>query len=136
MYSNKDPENAIWYSILEHGPDYQLSDHFRLEEFACRDGSDMVLVHLSVILLLEEIRAHFHSPLFINSGYRTPEYNRQIGGSKNSRHCLGMAADIRVYRVMPPEVGAYAETLNPGGLGRYGGFIHVDVFGENRRWHG
>ena len=30
----------------------------------------------------------------INSGYRTPEYNRQIGGSTTSDHIKGCAADI------------------------------------------
>ena len=30
----------------------------------------------------------------INSGYRTPAYNKQIGGATNSQHCRGEAADI------------------------------------------
>ena len=30
----------------------------------------------------------------INSGYRTPAYNKQIGGATNSQHCKGEAADI------------------------------------------
>ena len=30
----------------------------------------------------------------VNSGYRTPAYNKQIGGATNSQHCRGEAADI------------------------------------------
>ena len=30
----------------------------------------------------------------VNSGYRTPAYNKQIGGATNSQHCKGEAADI------------------------------------------
>ena len=30
----------------------------------------------------------------VNSGYRTPEHNKQIGGATNSQHCRGEAADI------------------------------------------
>ena len=30
----------------------------------------------------------------VNSGYRTPAYNKQIGGATNSQHCKGEAVDI------------------------------------------
>lgn len=30
----------------------------------------------------------------VTSGYRTPEYNKQIGGSPTSQHCKGEAVDI------------------------------------------
>ena len=30
----------------------------------------------------------------VNSGYRTPAHNKQIGGATNSQHCRGEAADI------------------------------------------
>ena len=30
----------------------------------------------------------------VNSGYRTPAHNKQIGGATNSQHCKGEAADI------------------------------------------
>ena len=30
----------------------------------------------------------------ISSGYRSPELNKAIGGSENSKHCHGMAADF------------------------------------------
>ena len=31
-----------------------------------------------------------------NSGYRSPELNEKIGGSKTSQHCKGQAVDIEV----------------------------------------
>ncbi len=134
MYSRRNPEYAQKFSIITSGPDYKLSNHFTLKEFACNDGADEVIVHIAIILLLEEIRTHFKMPVSITSGYRTPSYNKQINGSPNSTHMKGMAADIRVINIMPPDVANFVETLNPGGLGRYGGFTHIDVFGENRRW--
>jgi hypothetical protein len=30
----------------------------------------------------------------VSSGYRNPDLNKKIGGSKTSQHCLGQAADI------------------------------------------
>ena len=35
-------------------------------------------------------------PIRLNSGYRSPQLNRAIGGVSNSNHLTGCAADIRV----------------------------------------
>ena len=35
-------------------------------------------------------------PIIINSGYRSPQLNRKIGGQPNSNHLTGCAVDIRV----------------------------------------
>ena len=35
-------------------------------------------------------------PIRINSGYRSPQLNRAIGGAANSNHLTGCAVDIRV----------------------------------------
>ena len=35
-------------------------------------------------------------PIIINSGYRSPQLNRKIGGAPISNHLTGCAADIRV----------------------------------------
>ena len=34
--------------------------------------------------------------IIINSGYRSPQLNRKIGGAANSNHLTGCAVDIRV----------------------------------------
>jgi zinc D-Ala-D-Ala carboxypeptidase len=43
---------------------------------------------------LEEVRALLGKPMLITSGYRCPELNRAVGGSKNSAHVQGFAADF------------------------------------------
>ena len=35
-------------------------------------------------------------PIIINSGYRSPQLNRKVGGSPTSNHLTGCAVDIRV----------------------------------------
>lgn len=46
--------------------------------------------------LLQPLRDAWGQPLFINSGYRSPELNSHpmVGGSKTSQHVKGQAADI------------------------------------------
>ena len=46
--------------------------------------------------VLQPVREHFGKPVTINSGYRSPESNAAVGGSKTSDHCLGRAADIEI----------------------------------------
>lgn len=122
------------YSLREHGPAHALAEHFRLVEFASHDGADQVLVHPALVDLLEKIRRHYGRPVVIHSGYRTPAHNALVGGVPHSRHVVGMAADIHVIGIHPDDVADYAELLKPGGLGRYRGFTHLDVWAQGRRW--
>lgn len=118
----------------------QLSAHFKVREFACGDGSDAVLVAPRLVMILETIRAHFGTAVTINSGYRTPQYNAQVGGVAHSQHCYGMAADITVRGQAPATVAAFARTLMPdwGGVGIYAkkGFTHIDVRKTRADWTG
>lgn len=42
---------------------------------------------------LDAIRLQF-GPLYVSSGYRSPDLNAAVGGSKTSAHMLGLAADL------------------------------------------
>jgi hypothetical protein len=46
--------------------------------------------------VLDPLREHFGSPVFISSGFRSPELNARIGGSATSAHLHGCAADLKV----------------------------------------
>ena len=46
--------------------------------------------------VLQPVREHFDKPVTINSGFRSSELNKAIGGSGTSDHCKGMAADIEI----------------------------------------
>ena len=46
--------------------------------------------------ILEPLREHAGIPIQLNSGYRCPALNRAVGGSSQSQHLKGEAADIRV----------------------------------------
>ena len=44
--------------------------------------------------VFQPIREHFGVPIYISSGYRSPELNEAIGGSPHSFHSHGMALDL------------------------------------------
>lgn len=83
----------------------KLSDHFTLEELtfsqtAVRNGinnnpSQAVRNNLKTLAdNLEKIRTLLGFPLKISSAFRCMELNRKIGGSVNSAHMDGLAADF------------------------------------------
>lgn len=132
------------YSLSKEGYK-QLSPHFRVREFRCRDGSDPIFVDDALVSILQKIREHFGKPLTITSGYRTPGHNKACGGAAYSQHLYGRAADFKIAGVGPDTVAAYAEQLLPGrgGIGVYppkagraGGWVHVDTRASKSRWRG
>jgi len=55
-----------------------------------------IIAHLNMLMeFLDEIRSYINSPIIISSGYRCPELNKKVGGSANSAHTTGYAADIQ-----------------------------------------
>ncbi len=123
------------YYKSKSGEQY-LSKNFRVSEFACHDGSDKVLVDTNLVKVLQSIREHFGKPVVINSAYRTAAYNKKIGGVSNSKHTVGMAADIVISGVKPVEVARYIESIHPNdyGIGQYIDFVHVDTRDRRSRW--
>lgn len=122
----------------------KLTANFSKSEFECSDGSEMPLeVFNNVIKVaenLEVLRAHFNTPVNINSAYRSPVYNRSVGGAVNSQHLSGKAADVVMDGIPPSEVADAIEFLidcglmQEGGLGRYDTFTHYDIRGTKARW--
>ena len=44
--------------------------------------------------VLQPLRDYMGEPVIINSGYRSPELNKKVGGVRDSQHLIGEAADI------------------------------------------
>lgn len=117
--------------------------HFNRSEFICNceglcnkfDGIDRDLV-----ATLDLMREDLGLPLIVNSGLRCPEHNRNVGGSSDSRHLYGLAADISLPKgYTSADMEELAEEYEPflnGGIGLYDTFIHLDVRGRRARWDG
>lgn len=75
----------------------------------------------------------------IVSAYRSPAYNAKCPGAKsNSFHMRNIAIDV-TFPCAPGKVAAMARAMRAtglfkGGVGRYGGFTHVDTRGANADW--
>ena len=125
------------YSLAAEG-NREAIQYFKVREFACKSGEDLVRISPVLLDILHSIRHHFNAPVTITSGYRTPEHNKKVGGAKKSTHMVGIAADIVVKGVPPGKVAQYAELLMPdyGGIGEYRTFVHIDVRREKSRWKG
>lgn len=123
------------YSLATEG-EVKLSEHFKVREFACKDGTDPVFVSDTLVGILEAIRLHFDAPVHINSAYRTPQHNAKEGGVKTSQHTYGLAADIHVDGHTPAEVYAVADSMlgDHGGVGIYDTFVHVDARSKKSRF--
>jgi zinc D-Ala-D-Ala carboxypeptidase len=89
--------------------DTQLTPHFSLRELTAtsqpvsNEPPPDVIEHLRNLcaLVLEPLRDRY-GPLHINSGYRSREVNKRIGGASDSAHLYGCAADVRCVRAYTP----------------------------------
>lgn len=119
----------------------QLSKHFALREFLPGRGQwEYARVSPALVQALEDIRSQAGGPVIITSGYRPPEYNRDVGGVSDSTHIDGLAADIYVGHLTTAQLLVICERVigKRGGVGYYpdAGFVHVDVRGYYSRWSG
>ena len=57
--------------------------------------------------VLQPVRDAYAKGVKVNSGYRHPEVNAKVGGSKTSDHCKGQAADIEIPGVANAELAKW-----------------------------
>ena len=117
-------------------------------ELDCRDGTAYPYEwRLSNGIVLarefEYIRATLGNlPIQVGSGYRTPEWNWKVGGSRTSQHMFGRALDL-----YPPKTKSLPELVDAvslvahraggkiRGIGVYAMFVHIDIRESVRLCH-
>ena len=91
-------------TVIQLNSEAKLSEHFTLGELTVTNQKGIYNIpsHEAIANLkrlcgwLEVLRERAGTPIRINSGYRSPQLNRKIGGAANSNHLTGCAVDIRV----------------------------------------
>ena len=97
----------------------QLTNNFSLHELtksetALRMGFDNTpgeaeteALRLLCEKVLQPVGGDYGKGGKVNSGFRSPESNAAVGGSKTSDHCLGRAADIEIPGVPNAELAQW-----------------------------
>ncbi len=105
--------------------------HFSIAEFASKDGrATGKRMSPGIMEKLQTMRIMWGKPVKITSGIRSPEHNRAVGGSVNSRHLSGLAVDIGIGHLSPAdryEIISLAFRLRFDGIGISKDFIHLDT---------
>ena len=130
-----------------------LSANFTLKELTRSDTAtrlgldnqpnDEALENLKLLCekVLQPVRDHFGKSVTVNSGYRSPESNAAVGGSRTSDHCKGQACDLEIDGIPNPELAQWImdnleytqlilEFYTPGGDPN-AGWVHVSYDPNN-----
>ena len=93
--------------------------------------------------VLQPVRDYYERGVKVNSGFRHPDVNAAVGGSRTSDHCKGQAADIEIPGVPNAELAQWIadnlefrqlilEFYTPGVPDS--GWVHVSyVEGDNKK---
>lgn len=131
-----------------------LTKNLSRHEFACKCGCGFDTVDYKLAEILQKTADHFLNrkldmnisgiSITINSGCRCPSHNKAVGGSENSRHMEGNAADFKIkYRmkdgtkkqINPARIASYLDKRfkYDYGIGWYNGRTHFDTSSDGRR---
>jgi zinc D-Ala-D-Ala carboxypeptidase len=131
-----------------------LTKNFTLEEMiksetALRHGMDNTpgeneIGNLKVLCekVLQPVRDHFGKGVKVNSGFRHPDVNQKVGGSRTSDHTRGQACDIEIPGVPNAELAEWIrdnleyrqlilEFYTPGVPDS--GWVHVSYVAEDNK---
>jgi hypothetical protein len=122
-----------------------LTPHFSLEELTATQQrqydntppEDVAATLRRTAACMEEVRRILGDHVVtVNSGYRSPEVNRAVGGARNSAHLTGHAVDFVCRRFGSPrevcELLAASE-LQFDQLIEEGRWVHISFEPRNRR---
>lgn len=106
---------------------------FHPSEIASK-GNGSLLINEHALDILQSARNICGRPFYINSAYRDPIHNAQVGGAPRSAHKEGIAFDISLRGHNKDQLIAACGRAGFTGFGvNYNTFLHVDT-GRARRW--
>lgn len=106
-----------------------MMKYFTYSEFDSPDvdGSGQMM-DKELLQMLDTAREIYGKAITITSGFRTEEHNMKVGGTQNSSHLRGLAADLAC--TTSADRYDLLDSLFKAGFNRIGiadTFIHVDI---------
>ena len=118
-----------------------LSKNFTRKDFKCPCGCSRQMVDSELVEKLQAIRDKLGKAIKVTSGYRCITHNasKTVGGSPNSKHRYGMAADWRMVdrSINPVALGIIAaQYFKAVGIYWYDGcaIVHTDTRDAKATW--
>jgi len=102
--------------------------YFKEKELVCKCGCGLNNMNVKLVHMLDRTRDLVGNPIYLSSGSRCAEHNKNENGSPTSSHLKGLAADIRISN--GTERYKVVSALLLVGFSRIGiseNFIHVDL---------
>ena len=122
---------------FQRGDRTALTKNFNRSEFQCSCGCGQQSVDTELAEKLQLIRDKVDRPLKITSGYRciTRNASKAVGGSPNSKHRYGMAADWRTENrsINPVALGILAQAVGFAASASTG--TAVGLLSRRHPWH-
>jgi len=107
--------------------------HFTQEEMACKCGCGKSEMTKHTMLRLDMLRSRLGHPIAVTSAYRCAEWNKAVGGSKNSAHLDGTAVDIALTHAHRFNALGLIENIGFTGVGFAKTFTHLDDSANDAR---
>ena len=94
---------------------------------------------VQTLWIADQLRESLKVPITLTSIYRSPEYNRAVGGARASFHMENKAIDLQSSQASPQKIFNRLVKFRDagvfrGGLGKYNTFVHIDTRGRNATW--
>lgn len=124
--------------IYAKGSADPVQKNFKISEFACKcqsRGCQITLHDPNLSEKLQKLRTVCKKAITVNSGFRCADHNEAVGGSADSYHTRGMAADIKAKGISPEALAQMAEEVGFTGIGLYEAFVHVDTRPKRYFWN-
>lgn len=118
--------------LFDHFSQFPMEEwrwqNFTPAELAC-NGTGKLMVDFHAMDCLQSLRDDLGQPIYLNSAYRSPEYNKQVKGAKRSQHMEGKAFDLSMINHDPHEFEDAARRAGFNAFGFYvkQNFMHIDT---------
>ena len=126
---------VVAYNSYTEG-NVKVERNFVVNEFKSRE-SKVVFIHKLLPQELQKIRDKVGKAVNLTNAYRNDSHNKRVGGSSNSYHLYGMAADIYVTGMHPLQLAKIVDELFPDKYRVIAypkkGIVHFDVANKKYR---